>query len=437
MDKVSHARLLAEALLSERGDASGAVIAQELEGVLAELSSEDQLRFALFVATEFVPDAERLREAAEAYLNEPSAPNAQRLANAAEPPRQELLRRINMSPAGTATLVALRRSVLQELAARPELETLDEDLRHLFLSWFNRGFIELRRIDWDTPAAVLEKLIEYEAVHQIKGWDDLRRRLDDDRRCFAFFHPALPGEPLTFVSVGLVKGLAGAIQPLLDCNSASDVRCADTAIFYSISNCQDGLRGVSFGNLLIKQVVEELKRELPQLRQFATLSPVPGFRRWLSKLPGEGDGLLTEVERAMLAGAAPAERRTPVLASLLNLPHWWEQPALVKALRGPLTCLCAKYLTSTSGPRAALDPVARFHLGNGARLERINWLGNSSERGIRESFGLMVNYLYDPEAIEANHEAYVRDGRVACSQSVTEILARPEPRADRITHDAG
>ena len=257
----------------------------------------------------------------------------------------------------------------------------DSDLRHLIASWFNRGFLELRRIDWNAPASVLEKLIQYEAVHEIQGWDDLRRRLAPDRRCFAFFHPSLPGDPLIFVEVALVRGLAGAIAPLLAPESGVP-EAADTAIFYSISNCQDGLRGISFGNFLIKQVVEVLKQEMPHLRIFSTLSPMPGFRRWL--------------ERRADAPADPAHDEAATIG------------------------LAALYLTNP-GPKAS-DPVARFHLGNGARLERINWMGNPAQRGMAESYGVMVNYLYDPDTIEENHEGYARGGIIARSAAVSALV---------------
>ena len=253
---------------------------------------------------------------------------------------------------------------------------------------------------------MLEKLIEYEAVHEIQGWDDLRRRLAADRRCFGFFHPALPGEPLIFVEVALVEGLASAVQPLLARDLAcEDVagRCAaraDTAIFYSISNCQEGLRGISFGNFLIKQVVEELKHELPRLQRFATLSPVPGFRRWFDgrlATPGAAEDLLngSELVAVLTAAGDGTDGATAALSALLRADRWWEEPDRAEALRAPLVRLCAEYLTAANGGRGPRDPVARFHLGNGARLERVNWLGNTAPRGIRELFGLMVNYLYD------------------------------------------
>jgi malonyl-CoA decarboxylase len=434
------ARVLAEALLSERGEASGAVIARELHAAVREMGGTEWLAFARFLATGFVPDQVTLRAAAEAYLADPTPAQAALLADAAEPPRQELLRRMNMARGGTAALVAMRRQLLGLLRDNPELRPLDSDLRHLFISWFNRGFLELRRIDWQTPAAVLEKLIAYEAVHEIQGWDDLRRRLAPDRRCFGFFHPALPGEPLIFVQVALVKGLAGAVQPLLAQDGDEDAARAreadaDTAIFYSISNCQDGLRGVSFGNLLIKQVVEELKAELPKLNRFSTLSPVPGFRRWLEKrLEDEtsaGELLRTDDRRAVFEAAgmaADVASDATALRALLRTEGWWNIAAIAAGLREPMLRACATCLTQTTGRRVPPDPVARFHLGNGARLERINWLANIAPRGIKESYGVMVNYLYDLPSIEANHEAFVRDRTVARSAEVAALLAPPRRR---------
>jgi malonyl-CoA decarboxylase len=436
---LERAKSLAQALLSERGEASGAAVARELHATLRELDADGRAALYRFLAENFCPDAAQLRSAAEAWLAEQTPDNAARLAAVAEPPRQELLRRMNMTTGGTAALVETRREVLNRLREEPPLKPLEADLKHLLASWFNRGFLELRRIDWQTPAAVLEKLIEYEAVHEIQGWDDLRRRLAADRRCFGFFHPALPGEPLIFVEVALVEGLAAAVQPLLArdeaCEDAAG-RCAaraDTAIFYSISNCQEGLRGISFGNFLIKQVVEELKDELPRIKRFATLSPVPGFRRWLegrlsSPEAAAGDLLRGEEGTAVLAAAGDAGGdAAAALAALLRGDRWWEDPGRAEALRAPLTRLCAEYLTAANGGRGPRDPVARFHLGNGARLERVNWLGNVSPRGMRESFGLMVNYLYDLDSIEANHEAFVRSGTVARGPQVEALLAPPAP----------
>jgi malonyl-CoA decarboxylase len=403
-------RRLAEALLSGRGEASGAALARELIEALNALPPADRLAFCRHIAAGFTPDEAALREAVEAWLADPTPERAAALSNAAEPPRQELLRRMNQAQGGTAALVSLRQEILGVVRKQPELAPLDNDLRHLFASWFNRGFLELRRIDWNTPAAVLEKLLVYEAVHEIQGWTDLRRRLAADRRCFAFFHPALPGEPLIFVEVALVLGLSTAVAPLLapDTDEKAQekrAREADTAIFYSISNCQEGLRGVSFGNFLIKQVVEELKQELPRIERFATLSPVPGFRRWLERHAEDPEPPLDAASLTALAD-----------------PATWETAAASAAFSAPLVRLCARFLTETEPGKGPGDPVARFHLGNGARLEQINWRGNVAPRGLQESFGVMVNYLYDPDTIEKNHEAYATGGVVARSASVDALL---------------
>jgi len=416
---------LSRSLISERGEASGAALARALLESLSALGEADRLTYYRFLANDFAPDPSKLKLAAEAYLAAPTPATAMVLGEVAEPPRQELLRRINMAPGGTATLVRMREGLLPLLREHDELTPLDADLRHLLGSWFNRGFLELRRIDWNsTPAAILEKLIQYEAVHEIKGWPDLRRRLARDRRCFAFFHPALAGEPLIFVEVALVNGLSAAVQPLLEQDNIQELTAPDTAIFYSISNCQKGLRGISFGNFLIKQVVEDLKAETPSLTQFATLSPVPGFRRWLEARFDKGaQHLLTAEERVAIAaladkGAKGAFRR------LLGTVGWHEEAATAAALKGPLLRLCAEYLTASNGGKGPTDPVARFHLGNGARLERVNYLANIASRGFKESYGLMVNYLYDLDRIEANHEAFVRHGTVAHSDAVAALVAQ-------------
>ena len=418
------ARALAQSLLSEKGEASGAALARALIERYETLEPEERLGFLLFLAEGFAPDYEALKQAAEHYLAEPSAEAAARLGETAEPPRQELLRRINMGPSGTATLVAMRETILGLLKAHPSLKPLDSDLKHLLGSWFNRGFLELRRIDWHTPAVVLEKLIEYEAVHEIQGWEDLRRRLGPDRRCFAFFHPALVDEPLIFVEVALVNGLAGAIRPLLATPEPGVAASTpDTAIFYSISNCQRGLRGISFGNFLIKQVVEELKAELPSLNRFATLSPVPGFRSWLGhRLAASARYVLKPEERDAIAVVTGGGGTKGALRRLLAEPDWHEVPAIAAALEGPLMRLCAAYLTENKEGKGPGDSVARFHLGNGALLEQINWLANPGKRGLAESFGLMVNYLYDLDRIEANHEAFAHQGQVAHSDAVAELL---------------
>ncbi|HEV2673929.1 MAG TPA: malonyl-CoA decarboxylase [Aliidongia sp.] len=417
---------LSRSLISERGEASGAALARALLESLGTLGETDRLAYYRLVAADFAPDPEPLKRAAEAYLAAPSPATAMVLGEVAEPPRQELLRRINMAPGGTGTLVHMRENLLPLLREHPDLAPLDGDLRHLLGSWFNRGFLELRRIDWhQTPAAILEKLIRYEAVHEIKGWPDLRRRLAPDRRCFAFFHPALADEPLIFVEVALVNGLSQAVQPLLEQGEVDASKAPDTAIFYSISNCQKGLRGISFGNFLIKQVVEELKAETPSLVQFATLSPVPGFRRWLdAKFSGGAKHLLTAEERVPIAALADIKGAKGAFRRLLDAPGWHEDAATEAALRAPLLRLAAEYLTSSNEGKGPTDPVARFHLGNGARLERVNWLANIAPRGFKESYGVMVNYLYDLDRIEANHEAFVRHGTVAHSDAVEALVAQ-------------
>ena len=347
-----------------------------------------------------------------------------RLQEVVESARQELFRRLNMAPGGTAALVAMRRELLRGLKKHPDWRAIDADLLHLFRSWFNRGFLRLERIDWRTPAIVLEKLIEYEAVHAMQGWHDLRRRLEADRRCFAFFHPQLRDEPLIFIEVALTRGMSAQVQPLLDMAApVATAERADCAIFYSITNCQEGLRGISFGNLLIKQVAEELKRELPHLRSFATLSPIPGFRRWLAA-PDTRVAPVGRAERRAAARAAGEDRG----AGLAYRRRGTE------ALQKLLMRLCAWYLLHAKQGAEPLDPVARFHLGNGAALERLNWLGDTSESGMARSAGMMVNYVYRLADVERNHERYFSEHAVVASRAVEKLarkspLAAPRPRS--------
>lgn len=402
---------LARDLLSERGEASGIVLAQEFADYYRRLSDEARRTFFLsLLAPEFLPDPLKVVSAAEKYR---AAPNSETLAElfiAAESLRQELFRRVNSAPGGTLTLVAMREDLLRMLPEQPTLKPVDIDLRHLFGSWFNRGFLRVQRIDWSTPALVLEKLIEHEAVHEIAGWDDLRRRLAQDRRCFAFFHPALPNEPLIFVEVALTRGLPSSVHELLDRNvKALEPERSDTAVFYSISNCLGGLRGIPFGNLLIKQVVTELQSEGLALRSFVTLSPVPGFRSWLNGL--------SHTRKVELL--TPAD--TPGLDSIA-VDNWHAKPRLRDRARPVLLRLCAQYLLSERKHGRALDPVAAFHLGNGASVEQINWLADSSDKGMARSFGIMVNYAYRPGHIERNHEAYVKHGHISASANVKELL---------------
>jgi len=352
-----------------------------------------------------------------------------RLRRALEPPRLKLLTQFATIPDGMKFLVDLRAKLRELMEDDTQLAPLEPDLRGLLANWFDVGFLELRRIDWSSPAVLLEKLAGYEAVHEVRSWRDLKNRLDSDRRCYAFFHPRMPAEPLIFVEVALVKGLADNVQRLLDPKAPMmDLREADTAIFYSISNCQPGLIGISFGNFLIKHVVDLLSDEFRNMKTFATLSPVPGFRRWLDAKVAEPDArLLSDEEAASLRTAAPAgapvaESGEAALVSILNHRGWWREPPMRRAAEPVLLRLCARYLLIESrGGRKALDPVAHFHLTNGARLERINMLGDTSEKGVKEGATLMVNYLYDPAKIEECHEAYVGEGRRNAAATVRKL----------------
>ena len=387
---------LCRELLHHRGEASGLALAGEITSAYGQLSEKSRLAFFRFLATEFEVEGERVLAAAEAYREEPVIENLWAISRAVEAPRQKLFRRMNTAPAGTRTLVAMRGDLLELLGEHPELKAVDTDLRHLFISWFNKGFLELRRMDWSSPALELEKIIDYEAVHEINGWDDLRSRLREDRRCFAFFHPAMAHDPLVFVEVALTDHIPDAIAPLLQQSRTPLPRDkVNTVVFYSISNCHPGLAGVSFGNFLIKNVVEELRQEMPGLKTFVTLSPVPGFRRWL-----KGADLSGLVDRVK----APVGR---VVEADLGA-------ALVK--------LCAHYLVNVKSGQGALDPVARFHLGNGARLHALHWAADLTVKGREQSAGIMVNYLYDLNKIEVNHEAYFDKGRISVSRTVTKLL---------------
>jgi malonyl-CoA decarboxylase len=399
---------LCEAVLSGRGEASGTAMASELLDRYHDLDATERGAFFHALARNFGPDRDKVNKAIEAWNAEPGDGNGGALHFASEPRRQELIRRLNRAPGGTADLVAMRADLLDLMNGDKDLAALDRDVVHLLGSWFNRGFLVLRRIDWSTPANILEKIIRYEAVHEIRGWNDLRRRIDPvDRRCYAFFHPALVDEPLIFVEVALTETIPGAIAPLLaEDRKSVPVERARVAVFYSISNTQRGLGGISFGNFLIKQVVEELRRELPKLDDFVTLSPVPGFMSWLKTAD---DIPATEEDRALL------ER--------LDEPDWWKDAELEGQLRSLVEPLAAHYfLKARTSKGRLIDSVARFHLGNGARLERINWLGDTSTKGQRESAGIMVNYLYRLDDIEKNHEAYANDGTVVASSAVRKLL---------------
>jgi malonyl-CoA decarboxylase len=400
-------------LLKGRGEASGAAIAAIILEGYGALNQADRRAFLATLAVRFGPDLAALATYARTFVDNPTLEGAAELVDRAEPQRQELIRRLNHAPGGTLALVRLREDLLDAMRDDARLKPFDRDFLHLFASWFNRGFLTLRRIDWTTPANILEKIIRYEAVHAIDGWADLRRRLEPpDRRLYAFFHPALGDEPLIFVEVALTMGIPEAIQPLL-AHEREPLSPASTttAVFYSISNAQRGLAGVSFGNFLIKQVAEELRREWPKLLTFVTLSPAPGFGSWLKR------------ERAKEASPM-IDRATASALALSDLPGWETQASARDAVAKAIVPLAAHYyLEARDGQRRALDPVGRFHLGNGARLERLNPVADLSAKGLSQSLGLMVNYLYDLEQIEQNHEAYANRGEIAAAPAIKKLVA--------------
>jgi malonyl-CoA decarboxylase len=422
-------QFLCRRLLSERGEASQTAVAQQIINTYREMNPAQRTGFFEMLSKDFGPDADSIRRAATEYERSPGNKTLAALSAAVEAPRQELIRRINTAPGGTETLVALRGDLLgvSQNGNAATFEPLDADLRHLFRSWFNRGFLRLERISWQTSALILEKLIRYESVHEINGWSDLRRRLQSDRRCFAFFHPALADDPIIFVEVALSSGILGELEPLLDPNApVGDPERADTAIFYSINNCLRGLRNVPFGNFLIKQVVTELAAEFPNVKIYSTLSPAPRFARALSEAKNGTDnknGFTHERLVRLLEDFAPSlstatKKRDPAEAFFQLLQKPVENR---HALAAPLKRVALAYLTQVREKSARegklYDPVATFHLSNGARLERINPYGNLRPYGIEESFGVTVNYRYVPADLEENHERFVR-GQIEVSRSL-------------------
>ena len=396
-----------QALVAGRGEASGVALAAEILRRYRALDPSDHAAFFGALAEEFGPDRERVMTAIANFGVNADEAAASEIHYASEPRRHDLFRRLNRAPGGTAALVEMRADLLQLMNQNPSLAIVDRDFLHLFGSWFNRGFLVLRRIDWSSPAALLEKIIRYEAVHEIGDWDELRRRIDPaDRRCYAFFHPRLIDEPLIFVEVALTLAPPAAIAPLLAEKRAQLApNKARAATFYSISNCQRGLAGVNFGNFLIKQVVEEIRRELPAIEAFVTLSPVPGFRAWVETTE---DPAVAPLKNAALSVAADDD--------------WPAAPNQAARLRAALEPLAAHYFLKARRPDGrVIDQVARFHLGNGASLKRIDWQGDLSPKGLAKSYGLMVNYLYDLDEIERNHEAFVNRGQIAASSAVRKL----------------
>jgi malonyl-CoA decarboxylase len=386
-------------MMASDGEYSSLLLAERILNAFEKLAEPEQLEFFRLLQLEYDIDVSLIKNAVAEYERNPDADNLLRVTSAAEPRRQELLRRINLTPEGTRRLVKMREKLLKAMRDRPELKRIDTDFHHLFNAWFNRGFLLMQPIDWTTPAHILEKIIAYEAVHEIENWIELRSRLEPaDRYCYGFFHPSMEDEPLVFVEVALTEQIPRGIGEILQRDPESDApENPSCAVFYSISNCHSGLAGVSFGNFLIKQVATSLKLRFPQLKTFATISPAPLFRRWLEAIAAE-----QEEVRSLVAefGAGAGEEMT-----------------------GKMEKLAARYFLKEKNNRGEpLDPVARFHLKNGALLERINILGNPAGKGMERSFGTMVNYVYDLSRVEENHEDYVRNNKIICSSQVRKLL---------------
>lgn len=386
---------LCSALMSEQGEVSGTKIASAVLAKYETLFDEEKAEFFRELANDYDLEVNDVIDAAKSYALSRDRASLERLTHVSEPKRQEFFRRLNQVPGATQKLVHMREDLFPLLKAHPEFAVVDSDFEHLFDTWFNRGFLLLKPIDWRTPANILEKIIQYEAVHAINDWDDLRRRLHpSDRRCFAFFHPVMPEEPLIFVEIALTKGVPSSIETLLadQREELSEVE-ANTAVFYSISNCQNGLRGVSFGNFLIKQVAGDLATELGNIKNFVTLSPVPGFAKWLSDQNSDIGLDVTDEDGHS--------------AEQLGV----HQPQLMT--------LMAQYMTQAKRDDGfPVDPVSRFHLGNGASLAQINWTADLSENGMKQSLGMMVNYRYELASVESNHESYVNEKKVHAAKEV-------------------
>jgi malonyl-CoA decarboxylase len=419
--------LFEECRVQRGGEVSARQRAARIAQIYRASSRPQRAAILAQIAREFAPEPQELKlaisdlqfAASDSELSRAEA----RLRRALDAPRARFLAQFNLLADGVKFLVDLRADVLDFLPDRPELEALAVELEGLLASWFDPGFLELRRITWQSPALVLEKLMNYEAVHPIESWSDMRNRLDTDRRCYAFFHPRLIDEPLIFVEIALLRGMPESVQGLLDVAApVQDPAAADTAIFYSISNTQRGLRGISLGNLLLKRVIEALRRDLPRLSVFATFSPIPGFRKWLERALADGEALLEPGEASRIEAALGASPPSNPLAAALARPDWPEDARLAEALRAPLERLCARYLVREKAGSQPLDPVAAFHLHNGARIERLFWLADTSERGLRQSCGMMASYRYELDEVDENHERFVASGHIAASRRVQRLL---------------
>jgi len=390
---------LCRMMMESDGEYSSLLLAERILAAYEALSEAERIDFFHILFEDYDIDIEQVKAAVDKYEAKPNAYNLVRLTTVSEPRRQELFRRINLSTNGTRRLVKMREHLLTAMRDRPEFKRIDTDFHHLFNAWFNRGFLVMEPLDWTTPAHILEKIIAYEAVHEIESWSELRRRLEPaDRYCYGFFHPSMGDDPLVFVEVALTDHIPSSIGEILLREDDTELpQNASCAIFYSISNCHRGLAGVSFGNLLIKQVATSMKQRFPQLKTFSTISPAPGFHKWL-------------------VGAAPLDAELAEIASEFGADA-------DEATCAKLEKVAAQYFLQEKDERGKpLDPVARFHLKNGAILERINVLGNPSAKGMKDSLGIMVNYVYDLSKVEHNHENYVRSDKVICSSQVKKLL---------------
>lgn len=398
----------------------------ELGRTYLMLNDAGRARFLKMLAGDFDMDQPRIAGLAAGYAT--ASPEERfrletELRQALNSPRSTILRQFTALPDGFRFLVNMRADLLPMIGKDLKLKALEYDLKSILSAWFDIGLLDMAEITWNSPAALLEKLIEYEAVHRVASWEDLKNRLDSDRRVFAFFHNKMPLEPLIFVHVALVHGMSDNIQILLDAATPpEDPEEADTAIFYSISNAQKGLGGISFGNFLIKRVVSVLTEEMKNIKTFATLSPIPGFRSWLDgKLIRQTDGLLTEDEAILVREATGRDDPPRALYDLLE-SDWHKDENFAALMRPILMRLCASYLALEKKGGKPLDPVANFHLANGARLERLNWLGDTSPKGMKQSAGLMVNYHYKLSSIDENHEEFARDGKIVAGRQVKSYL---------------
>lgn len=402
-------------LIREEGQSISIRIAAQAITRFQRLDLKFRQQFYEHLATHYNPELDRIEQAVSAYRQNASPEMLVALVKTVEPPRQELLRRLNRAPNGTAAIVQMREEILAHMKSFPALHAVDADFEHLLSSWFNPGFLRLEKIDWMSPAHLLEKVIQHEAVHAIDGWSDLRRRLQPDRRLFAYFHPALQGEPLIFVEVALLPDMPDAMVPLLDRTKPTDLdpKHYKVAAFYSISNCQPGLKGIHLGNFLIKRVAEQLKKEFPAIKTFCTLSPIPSLTRFLRQTPAwDTDRYDAKLVQRLQRDHAAVQHMITSKSEAAAKPSEMES----------LKRLCAAYLAQTSlADRVPSDPVAKFHLNNGAQLDRINTHADTSAKGHRESLGLMVNYRYELDKVEERHEQFVA-GEIATSAAVRSLL---------------